>query len=255
MRSKTWSAAIYAIQLSAAVMALPAFGAVPDYTGFDEILMQNVRNGFVDYDGFRADPRFPEFLGQLAGASPADLATPAEKLALYINAYNALAIQGILDGYSPSSWWGRRRFFRRAVFEMLGETITLQELEHERIIPIGDPRIHFAIVCASLSCPRLSSRAYTPGRINFQLHDAARRFINDPTRNQFDMEHGIAFLSRIFQWYEDDFVRAGGSVQQYLSRFVDDAKVADALRAERFEIRYNDYDWSLNGYISNDEGA
>ena len=222
----------------------------PDYRLFDELLLQNVRNGFVDYDGFRADPRFPEFIAQLGDADPSLLSNKDERLAFYINAYNALAIQGILDGYSPSGFWSRRKFFRGVEYPVLGEKITLEDLEHKRIRTEGDPRIHFAIVCASLSCPRLSNRAYLPERLDYQLHDAARQFVNDPVRNRFDLENQNAAISMIFKWFSTDFEQAGGSVQRYLARFADDGQVADMLREDGFEMRYLDYDWNLNGHLS-----
>lgn len=216
---------------------------------YDEILVQNVRNGFVDYDRIAGNARFSKFIEQLAVAGETPQ-TDDEWLALYINAYNAFAIQGVLEGHSPRSWWGRRTFFKGEKYILNGEEISLEALEHERIIPMGDPRIHFAIVCASLSCPRLSSSAYRPEMINVQLHEAAKNFINDPTRNRFDLERRIAFLSRIFEWYVDDFEAAGGSTQRYLARFVEDAQVQDTLRRDEFELRYLDYDWNLNGLFS-----
>lgn len=231
--------------------SMGARASLPDFDVLDELLLQNVRNGFVDYDGLAADKRFPELVEQFGGASPAILDTADGGLAFYMNAYNVLAIQGILTGSSPDSWWGRRKFFRGRKFELLGETTTLETLEHERIATFGDPRIHFAIVCASLSCPRLSSRAYRPELINVQLHDAARRFINDASRNRFDAERRIAFVSMIFDWYAADFEKAGGSVQRYIARFVDDAEVQEALRADKFELRYEEYDWNLNGHFGN----
>jgi len=228
-----------------------AAGNVPDYETFNELLLQNVRNGYVDYDGFALGSGLPVFIGQIGGSDPAALRTQDDELAFFINAYNALAIQGILDGRSPVNLWGRYRFFKRQKYLVLGEMINLQDLERDQIIPIGDPRIHFAIVCASLSCPRLSSRAYEPNTVNLQLHDATVRFINDPTRNRFDLDRRIAFLSMIFKWYIDDFEKAGGTLQQYLARFVIDAEVQNALRFDQFEIRYVEYDWHLNGRFSN----
>ena len=252
---------------SSAFNVLPAFAAclailwpcpgtatsLPDFDTFDEILVQNVRNGFVDYNRIADDERFASFISELGATEGAAPESDEERLALYINAYNAFAIQGIINGRSPETWWGRRAFFKRDKYVLNGEEISLESLEHERIIPMGDPRIHFAIVCASLSCPRLSSNAYRPKSINVQLHDAAKQFINDPTRNRFDLERRIAFLSKIFEWYVQDFEAAGGSTQRYLARFVADAQVQDALRNDEFELRYLDYDWSLNGLFSGGE--
>ena len=81
----------------------------------------------------------------------------------------------------------------------------------------------------------------------------ANRFINDPTRNRFDAKRKIAFVSQIFDWFSEDFENAAGSVQKYLARFVNDAPVQDMLRAEEFTLRYEDYDWSLNGYLSEED--
>lgn len=231
-----------------ATMNIATAGSMPDYALWDELLMQNVRNGFINYDGLNRDSRFLEFVGQIGSADPEAIETKGQRLAFYINAYNALAIKSILDDNSPASSAGRKRFLKREKHLVSNQEITLFALEHETIMPIGDPRIHFAIVCASLGCPRLASRAYLPENIDLQLHDSARNFINDHTRNRFDLERRIAFISMIFKWYGDDFQKAGGSVQQYLARFVDDARVQDALRLDEFELRFEDYNWDLNGY-------
>jgi hypothetical protein len=224
-----------------------AIAATPDYAEFDELLLMNVRDGFVNYDGFAADPRFPAFIQHVGTVEPSSLKSQDDLLAFYINAYNALAIQGILDNLSPRSLFGRYKFFKRKKFIVSGEKINLFDLERKKIIGIGDPRIHFAIVCASLSCPRLSSNAYTPDSLDDQLQRAATGFINDPTRNRFDLERRIAFVSSIFKWYSTEFEAAGGSLQKYLARYVDDARIQDALLLEEFDLRFEDYDWNLNG--------
>jgi len=238
------------IGLVAALVINTALAGTPDNDALDEILARNVRNGFVDYDGIAAEPRFGEYIEKLGETRPGDLTSDEVRLAFYINAYNALAIKGILDGRSPSNWWGRRKFFKKQKYHVLGDMISLETLEHERLRALGEQRIHFSIVCASMSCPRLSSKAYRPESLNTQLHDAAKRFINDPTRNRFDPERRIAFLSKIFEWYADDFIAAGGSLQRYLARFVSDAAVQDMLRQDEFDIRFVDYDWNLNGRYS-----
>lgn len=225
-------------------------GTMPDYTLFDEVLLENVHHGFVDYDGFKSNPRFDEFLRQI-GDTPADsLADADQRLAFYINAYNALAIKGILEGRSLGGRRARRSFFSRTTHRVLGQDITLETLQQNRLMTFGDARIHFAITCAAISCPRLSNRAYQPDSIDFQLHDAARNFINDPTRNRFDDERSSAVVSMLFKWHDQDFASAGGSVQRYLARFADDAQIADSLRAEQFDLLFEEHDWSLNGHIT-----
>ncbi|MBL8200298.1 MAG: DUF547 domain-containing protein [Chromatiales bacterium] len=226
---------------------LPAMASLPDTEDLDAVLMRNVQNGFVDYDGIRADPAFGRYLTGLATTAEGDLDSPDVRLAFLINAYNALAIRGILDGYSPSSWFGRRTYFKGRGYDLLGGKTTLDRLEHGRIVPLGEPRVHFAIVCASLSCPRLASRAYDPATLDAQLEAAARSFANDPTRNRYDLKRRIAFLSSIFDWYQADFVRAAGSAQKYLARYVSDPAAARLLAQDGFDVRFVDYDWDLNG--------
>jgi hypothetical protein len=221
--------------------------SLPNADDLDAVLLRNVRNGFVDYDGIRADPAFGRYLSGLAIATDSDLDKPEGRLAFLINAYNALAIQGILDGFSPSSWFGRNTYFKRRKYGLLGGTTTLEQLEHGRILPLGEPRVHFAIVCASLSCPRLTSRAFEPATLDTQLEDAARSFANDPTRNRYDVKRRIAFLSSIFDWYQADFIRAAGSAQKYLARYVSDPAAAELLARDGFDVRFVDYDWDLNG--------
>jgi hypothetical protein len=239
--------------LSAAVMVVSACGpvmaAMPDYALLDEVLLQNVRNGYVDYDGIDANPRFAEFLRQLA-AAPDGFDTRAAELSYYINAYNAFAIRAILDGYSPATRIGRHRYFRSARFRLAGKDITLEELEHQRIRPMSDPRIHFAIACASLSCPRLSNRAYLPDTLDAQLDEATRRFINDVTRNRFDIPQKTAFVSEIFDWFGADFARAAGSLPDYLARYVQEPAARAALTEGRLAIRHLPYDWDLNGHYT-----
>lgn len=214
-----------------------------DYDAWDELLRAHVKEGFVDYAAFAASAEFTEFRRALRRVRFTRATTADQRLAFWMNGYNASAIAGILSGGSPVTTLGRARFFLRDYHAVGGEEITLWDLEHERIRPVGDPRIHFAIVCASASCPRLASEAFVPERLDEQLDVLTRAFINDPTRNQYDLHSGMARLSQIFEWYEEDF----GNVPHYLARYVTDPEVAAALREGRLEIEYFPYDWSLNG--------
>ena len=221
--------------------------AAPDYSAFDELLLQHVGNGFVNYAGIEANPKFHSFVQQVGETDAGSLPERNDQLTFYINAYNALAIQGVLDGYSPASLWGRYKFFKSKKFVVLGKKINLFDLERKILIPMREPRIHFAIVCASISCPRLSSRAYLPETLEQQLDAGARHFINDISRNHFDLPRRIAYVSKIFDWYRKDFESAAGSVQRYLASYVEDAEVAKALDNDEFDVRFLKYDWNLNG--------
>ena len=138
--------------------------AVPGYGDFDAVLLRNVERGFVDYAGIAADPAFARFMVSLEETRPEEAADSRARSALLINAYNAFAIQGILDGYSPSSRLGRYSYFRRLEYQLMGEPVTLHDLETRQLMPLGDPRIHFAIVCASISCPRLCQPRLCAGK-------------------------------------------------------------------------------------------
>lgn len=215
-----------------------------DPAPFDALLRANVKAGEVNYPGFQDAPTFKAYVRELS--KPVQHASRADELAYYINAYNALAIQGILDGLSPSSLLGRARYFKIKEWPLAGRTISLYDLEHKVLRPLGEPRIHFAIICASRSCPFLRSEAYTAARLDPQLDEQTRAFVNDPFRNRFDQATRTAHLSEIFKWFDEDF-RGAGSVQKYIARYVADPEIARDLAADRYRIHWIDYDWGLNG--------
>jgi hypothetical protein len=222
--------------------------AIIDWSYWDAILRSHVVDGEVDYSAIAEDEGFAATVIAIATA---DLVGSSSEsvLAFYINAYNVLAVQGILNGRSPSTNLGKLRFFYREKYTVAGETISLHALEKVRIRSLGEPRIHFAIVCASASCPPLLAEAYLPHRLDAQLENNARQFINDPVKNRFDIENHTASVSRIFKWFAEDFEAAAGNVQGFLARYVDDDKVAETLRQGQLKLRFLDYDWSLNGSL------
>ncbi|MEH6584011.1 MAG: DUF547 domain-containing protein [Halioglobus sp.] len=219
-----------------------------DITSWNKLLTNAVSNGDVDYTQWQNNPRFDTLVEQI-GTSQTKEMSQHQKLAFYINAYNIIAAQGILSGRSPSSFIGRYVYFKRDKYLVAGERISLHTLEHDLIRPMGEPRIHFAIVCASQSCPILQSSAFTPQYLDQQLQAAAIKFINNPQLNQFDTAARRAELSSIFKWFEEDFVATGGSLQDYLAPLVDNEKIANLLRQNAFEISYLNYDWNLNGTL------
>ena len=144
--------------------------------------------------------------------------------------------------------WGRYRYFIGRDYRVGGTTINLYDLEREVLIAqFHEPLIHFAIVCASTSCPKLQPWAYEPEHLDRQLAQVAKAFINDPTRNRFDRTQHVASLSMIFRWFENDFSGAAGSVLSYIARYVDDPELAKEITEPGYRIEYLDYDWRLNG--------
>lgn len=219
------------------------------HESFDEVLKENVVDGQVNYAGIKGDQRFHDYLQFLKNANLNIYGTQKEKLAFWINAYNALAIKGILDGLSPGSFISRVSFFITTDYVVAGREISLRALEHDVLIPFADARIHFAIVCASQSCPTLRAEAYLASRLDEQLDSNTKIFINNPQKNQFDNHAGLARLSRIFDWFGDDFARHSGSVQKFIAQYINNPDTADLLRHDRFRLKYLTYDWGLNGTL------
>ena len=215
---------------------------------FHDVLRAHAERGVVDYPAIAADPGFEGYLQQLDRIDPSSFPTRQDRLVFWINAYNAFAIKGILDGYSPLTLFGRYRYFIGRAYRVGGQSVTLYDLEREVLIPeFREPRIHFAIVCASSSCPRLQSWAYAADKLEEQLEQSAREFINDPTRNRFDRERKIAHLSMIFKWFEQDFVAQSGSLLNYVKDYVADPDLARELESTRYTVQFLEYDWRLNG--------
>ena len=213
-----------------------------------QVFASHVKDGVVDYPAIQTDDRFPAYLARLDRMDPNALATRNEQLAFWINAYNAFAVKGILDHYSTMSYVGRYRYFIGRDYRVGGATINLYDLERQILIKqFQEPLIHFAIVCASTSCPKLQPWVYKPDRLDLQLDGAAREFINDPTRNRFDRTNKVASLSMIFKWFEEDFTNVAGSVLSYVIRYVSDPELVQDLMQSDYRIEYLDYDWSLNG--------
>lgn len=215
------------------------------HTLFENVISQYVRDGYVDYPAINKSPDYHTYISKLQTVTRFE--NSIEELSYWINAYNALAVKGILDGRSPESFFGKVGYFYNAEYTVNGRTTNLYDLEHDIIIPLGEPRIHFALNCASASCPKLNSTTYQADTLEQQLEQAATAFINDSSRNRFDMQTKIAHLSKIFDWFEDDFIKHSGTVQNYLALYVADQAIANALAGNQFEIRYLEYDWSLNG--------
>lgn len=229
----------------------PADPIAPDrvsHQAWDRIIQVHIRDGQVDYPAIQVSSQLDGYLRELNRIDPMSLPTRQHQLAFWINAYNAFAVKGILDDYSPKTLWGRYRYFIGREYHVGGTAINLYDLEREVLIKqFQEPLMHFAIVCASTSCPKLQPWAYQPDQLDRQLAYAARGFINDPSRNRFDRQRKIASLSMIFKWFESDFAGAAGSVLGYIARYVDDPELAKDLMQPGYRIEFLEYDWNLNG--------
>lgn len=212
---------------------------------FTDVLSESVNNGQVDYKAIKNNPKYHSYIKSLE--TKTDFTNKDEELAYWINAYNALVIQGILNGSSPSTFFGRMRFFKKNKYQVNDRKISLYDIEHKIIIPFGEPRIHFAINCASSSCPKLTNQAYSASNLDEELTQAAKYFINDTMRNHFDSTTKVASISKIFRWFKSDFTNHSGTVEKYIAQYISDKSVAEDISAGNYKTKYLIYDWSLNG--------
>ena len=214
-----------------------------------QVYKEHVENGKVHYTNLKVNPeKLEDYLDVLAGANLEEMSF-AEQLAFWINAYNALVIKGVIDHYPTKSV---RRvklfggFFSRLKFNVAGEMYTLNQIEHDIIrTEFVDARVHFALVCASKSCPPLQETVFLPETIEEQLDDVTLKFITDPEKVRIDRDEKIIYLSKIFKWYEADFTEGYDGVADFLSDYLPPEDAEFVLR-EDVTFQYLDYDWSLN---------
>ncbi len=212
----------------------------------------------VDYRGLRDAPAREDWvrlLEQLARAPAPN--TRAEALALWIDAYNILAIDTVLRAWPVDSIRDAGSLlwpvWRKQAGSVAGRRVTLHEIEHDILRELDDPRIHAAIVCASTSCPSLRRTPYRAGEIDAQLDEAMRAWLASPTKGlAIDRARRRIRLSRIFDWFEDDFDALGG-VPAVLVRYAPEADRAWLEQnARNADLVYFDYDWSVNAGVPGD---
>jgi hypothetical protein len=237
--------AIAAAVLTVVLTSLARASGVPDPAALDAVLEKRARNGGFDYAGADGQDRkrLAAYATNLGDAPPAAM-TADEKKAFYINAYNVFAIQTILanPGKKITDIGGA---FNREKHRVGGEMLTLDDIEN-RLRDMKDARIHFAIVCASKSCPPLAAHAYTAAGLSETLERQGRAFVNDPSKNVIDRAKGRVALSKIFHWDRKEFERDGGTLVKFVSRYAGDAATASWLASYPRDPEFLDYDWSPN---------
>ena len=236
-----------------------------DHSSWDHVLKEFVNDqGRVDYAALKASPaELDRYVTQLAAQSPIsnpeEFPTRQSQLAYWINAYNALVMKGVIDhwpvesvrkiGGLPYSFFWRKKF-------VVGERkYTLDAIEGIMRKNLAEPRIHFALVCAANSCPRLERQAYTPENTDRLLEEAARFYINEPRNLRIDPGRNQVTVARIFSFYHEDFenyVREKNltGIGQPLLDYIrvhaneENRRALDALNHPRLE--HFDYDWGIN---------
>ncbi len=169
---------------------------------------------------------------------------PDERKAFYINAYNVIAIETLLD-HPGKKIIDIDGAFKTIPHKVGGETLTLDGIEN-KLREARDARIHFAIVCASKSCPPLAGKAYRAEGLSAALDRQGRSFVNDPSKNRIDKAKGPIALSMIFNWNRKEFERDGGTLLKAVARFVNDPATASSIALSATEPTFLEYDWSPN---------
>ena len=214
------------------------------------LLAKYVHNGVVDYKGFQSEEKqLDQYLAYLGTIVPSTLSRDGQ-MAFYINLYNASTIKLILTAYPGiKSIKDLGGFFtspwEKEFVVLDGRKVSLDFIEHSILRPqFQDPRIHFAVNCASKSCPPLLSEPYVGSRLNAQLDQVTTAFINNPKDTY--IRGNTLYVSPIFKWYREDFKNG---VRAFVEKYARDGlKKEIAARGSNLDISYLDYDWSLNGH-------
>jgi hypothetical protein len=255
------------IGLAAALslLAVPASSQTFDHSLFDELLKKNVVKGMVDYDSFGQAGAFKDYLESLEHAEVSKL-SERERLAFWINAYNAYTIELInkyeerasIKNISEGIGFERTKGpWKEPIVKAAGKTYSLDEVENGIIRKqFRDPRIHFALVCAAMSCPPLRSEAYTGAKLDAQLDSQARTFVLDEARgSRVDVKNAAVHASRIFDWYKDDFGGSDAAIAQYIAQYYPDSPAKQLLLGGHLKLEFLDYDWTLNSrYLARMKG-
>ncbi|WP_299218014.1 DUF547 domain-containing protein [uncultured Aquimarina sp.] len=209
-----------------------------DHMVWDQILLINVSDdGKVNYPGFIRDKfLFDKYFKSLSENYPAENSSKEEKLAYWINLYNAIAMKMIIDNYPVKSINDIENPWKQKQIIVNGTKYSLDDIEHTILRKMNEPRIHFLLNCATKSSPKLWNRAYTARNIMTALEDKSYQFINNAAKNVITDEK--VNVSMVFQWYKDDFKE--GDIVSFINQY-SDTKINKIMNGE-----YMEYDWSLN---------
>jgi hypothetical protein len=247
------------------------------HTGWNALLAKHVvvidggKASQVRYASFARDrTELKRYLDSLSRVAPAEFAawTKPQQMAFLINAYNAFTVEKVLTRYPDLKSirdFGRviGNPFKDRFFVLLGSEASLDRVEHELLRAKGvydEPRVHFAVNCASIGCPMLREEAYVAERLDAQLESQTLRFLSDGTRNRYDAAKNLLEVSKIFDWFKEDWqsgFRGIGkdaapvvSREQFLAKYADTLAATpegrQAVRSQKVPLAFLDYDWFLN---------
>jgi len=240
-------------------LLLPLSALAFDHQAWDALLKKHVvlldggKASQLRYAGMAQDrPALRSYLEQLSKVRQEEFDgwSRQEQMAFLINAYNAFTVEKILARYPDlrSIWDFGKLFgnpFKDEFFVLLGRRRSLDWIEHEKLRKgYREPRIHYAVNCAAVGCPMLREEAYAASRLEAQLDEQARRFLSDRARNR--MRQGRLEVSKIFDWFSEDFEPREAYFARYADVLADAPSEQGMIRSKSLPLRFLDYDWSLN---------
>lgn len=243
--------------LLALMIATSASAAEPDYRLWQELLSKHYDPARgMNYKGLKADKAALDRLRQqMAAVDVASLSRP-EQLAYWINLYNISTVNVVAENYPVESIRDistdpivRLNVFKKPYVKVKGGTMSLNDVENDKIrAGFKDPRIHFAINCAAESCPPIRPEPFVGARIDQQLDDQARKFLNGPkgVRLEEDGSELVLHVTKIMDWFKDDFEQWGGGSVPFLKKHLSPDKVKRIAAAKEVELEFDDYSWELN---------
>lgn len=225
-----------------------------DYTIYDTMLKKYVSDGTVDYLKLKKNDLviFEQYINNLAKVSLTNL-NKNEQKAFWINTYNALTIYTVLKHIPDNGLLANLfsiqlipGFFDKITYTVAGEILTLNDIEKEKLRKIfQDPRIHFVLVCASRSCPKIQNSAFKEIGLDEVLDNATQIFIRDTARNRLNQKNNVLYLSEIFHWYDSDFIASAGTAVGFVKKYIG-KEGSDYLSTHAVKVQYLFYDWLVN---------
>jgi Protein of unknown function, DUF547 len=227
-----------------------------DHSSWDGLVRKYVdAQGFVDYASWKTSANdvkaLDDYLAHLSAARAERTTPKAAQLAFWINAYNAVTVKGILREYPTTSIRNHTakiygyNIWKDMQLQVSGQAVSLDAMEHQILRKMGEPRIHFAIVCASIGCPRLLNEAYSEQNLEQQLTVNTQAFFADVTKCKVDARSGALQLSPILQWFGEDFGADEATRLKTITPYLPEA-AQGVVRGGRARVSYLDYDWGLN---------
>jgi len=210
-----------------------------NHSAWNDLLQKHVSNqGNVNYKGFKTEhTALKNYIQSLSENTPTQTWTKAEKLAYWINAYNALTIDLIVKHYPLKSIKDIDNPWEQRLWKLGDKWYNLEDIEHKILRKMNEPRTHFGIVCASVSCPKLQNTAFEVSKLEEQLTTATKEFLADSTKN--NLSKNSIKISKIFKWFSSDF-KENGSLVDFINKY------SEIVISQNASKSYKDYNWNLN---------